>query len=287
MTTKQAEMTKYIDLRKILKEQYPGLYKKLPNFIIYLLELIICQKKLNVYINKYIDYQGVAFTDKMIEDLNLSIDIDGKENLPENGRCFFAANHHFGVLDGMILANIIGHKYGRFMGISNEAFNLIPQLKSTVTSVNAYGRSAKAQILELEKIYSSDLPINHFPAGKVARRHKGKIQDKIWHKSFIGKAISEKRDVVPIFFHGRNSMLFYNMHSIRVFLGIKMNIELMLLPSEMIKKQDKHIKVTIGKCIPYSEFDNGVPHQVIADQLKEYVYNLPENINKPFKVNKI
>lgn len=270
-------MKKYIDLSKTLKEQHPALYKKMPRFVIKLLELIIMQKAMNKAINKYIEYNGVAFTQKMIEELNLKLEIEGEENLPENGRCFFVANHLYGILDGMILGNIVGTKYGSFMGISNDAFKLIPQLESTVTSVNVYGKSAKDQIIELEKIYKSDVPINHFPAGEVSRKYNGKIEDKQWHKSFITRAISEKRDIVPVFFHGRNSRLFYAVHSIRRFLKIKANIELILLPSEMFKKKNKIVKVSIGKPISYTQLNKDTSHNLLASQIRQHLYHLKSN----------
>lgn len=272
-------MKKYIDLSKILKEQHPALYKKMPGFVIKLIELIIMQKAMNKAINKYIEHGGVAFTGKMIEELNLQLEIEGKENLPENGRCFFVANHLYGILDGMILGNIIGSKYGSFMGISNDAFQLIPQLESSTTSVNVYGKSAKEQVLKLEEIYKSNVPINHFPAGEVSRKYNGKVEDKEWHKSFITKAISEKRDVVPVLFHGRNSRLFYAVHSIRQKLGIAANIELILLPSEMFKKRNKTIKVTIGKPIPYKQLENGTSHNDLAKQIKNHLYSLKNDPN--------
>ena len=277
MSKPNIKMTKYIDLPKIVKEQHPSLYKKMPRFILWLIEKIIRQDRLNQIVHKYINDHGVAFTDRMVEELRLTLDIQGYDNLPDNGRCFFIANHHFGILDGMILANIVGNKYGCFMGIANDAFNLVPQLKSMVTSVNVYGKSAKSQIMELDRIYKSDLPINHFPSGEVSRKFNGKVQDKEWQKSFIAKAISEKRDVVPVYFHGKNSRLFYNINALRKFLGIKSNIELILLPSEMLKKEGETIKVVIGKPIPYYVLDNGVSHQILAEKLRRFLYDL--NIN--------
>jgi len=275
-------MTKHIDLSKSIKEQYPKLYKKIPRFVLWILEKIIVQKELNRMINKYIEHDGVAFTHKMIEELNLDLEILGRENLPENRRCFFAANHHFGILDGMLLGNVVGSKYGLFMGIANDAFLSIPQLKSSVTVVNVYGKSAKNQIMELDKLYKSDLPINHFPAGEVARKYQGKVQDKEWQKSFITKAITEKRDIVPILFVGKNSKLFYNVHSIRKFLGLKANIELMLLPSKLVKKRNARIKIVIGKPVLFSTIDSGKSHQVIAEKLRKHLYSLNENPEKEF-----
>ncbi len=267
-------MRKYIDLIKIVKEEHPALYKKLPRFVFKLIELIIRQRAMNEIINKYLEHDGVAFTDRMVEELNLKLDIEGIENLPENGRCFFVANHLYGILDGMILANIVGNKYGRFMSITNDAFNLIPQIEEMVTSVNVYGRSAKKHIVELDKIYKSDVPINHFPAGEVSRKYNGKVEDKEWHKSFISKAISEKRNVVPIFFHGGNSKLFYSVHSLRRKFKIDANIELILLPREMFKKKNKTIKVTIGKPISYKLLSSNLSHSDMAKLVKKHLYSL-------------
>jgi len=278
-------MKKYIDLAKTLKEQHPALYKKLPRFVVRLIELIIMQKRMNKAINKYLGHNGVAFTDRMIEELNLKLEIEGMENLPDNGRCFFVANHLYGILDGMILGNIVGNKYGSFMGISNDAFKLIPQLESTVTSVNVYGKSAKNQLLILEEVYKSDVPINHFPAGEVSRKYNGKIEDKEWHKSFITRAITTNRDIVPVFFHGKNSRLFYAVHSLRTLLKIKANIELILLPSEMFKKKNKKIKVTIGKPIPYASLDSGLTHNEIAEKIRQYLYKLKTNPQETIHFN--
>ncbi len=276
-------MIEYINLSKTLKEQYPSLAKKMPGIVIAILKKIIMQKEMNMAINKYIDYLGYPFTSKMVEELNLTLDIRGQENLPENGRCFFVANHLYGILDGMILGHIVGTKYGTFMGIGNDAFHLIPQLVSTVAAVNVYGKSAKAQILELDKIYKSDVPINHFPAGEVSRKYNGIIQDKEWQKSFITKAISEKRDIVPVYFHGGNSRLFYSVHSIRKFFGIKANVELMLLPRELFNKRNKKIIVSIGKPISYLQLDHKTPHNELAAKVRSYLYQLKNN--DPDKIN--
>jgi putative hemolysin len=148
-----------------------------------------------------------------------------------------------------------------------------------VTSVNVYGKSAKNQIVELDKIYKSDVPINHFPAGEVSRKYNGNVEDKEWHKSFISKAISEKRDVVPVFFHGGNSKLFYLIHSLRKKLKIEANIELILLPREMFKKKNKTIKVSVGKPIPYKKLENETSHNELAKKIKDHLYSLQNDAN--------
>ncbi|MDF1546550.1 MAG: glycerol acyltransferase, partial [Bacteroidales bacterium] len=93
----------------------------------------------------------------------------------------------------------------------------------------------------------------------------------------ITRAISEKRDIVPVFFHGRNSRLFYAVHSIRRFLKIKANIELILLPSEMFKKKNKIVKVSIGKPISYTQLNKDTSHNLLANQIRQHLYHLKSN----------
>ena len=79
--------------------------------------------------------------------------------MPENGRCFFVANHPFGFIDGLILTNIVGSKYGDFRAIGNEVFMLIPHVKPIIAAVNVFGINSRKYLLELENVFASELPI--------------------------------------------------------------------------------------------------------------------------------
>jgi len=265
---------KYIDIEKIIKESDSKFLKKIPLFLIKLIIRIVKQKQINEIIEKYKEFEGVHFLPKLIEEFNLTLEVEGKENLPENGKCFFVSNHPFGVADGMVLTYLVAEKYGELKDIANEAFNLIPNLRPFIAVVNVYGQSSKEMIAALDEVYNSSSPITHFPAGEVSRRYHGKIQDCAWQKSFINKAINCKRNVVPIYFEGRNSRLFYMINSVRRMLGIKTNIELILLPHELFNKQNKTIQVKIGKPISYQSFDKQKSAQEWAQVVREKVYQL-------------
>lgn len=267
----------YVNLEKSLRESNSGFLKKLPGAAVSLLKWIIDQKKLNETLNKFGHLEGLAFLDAMLAEMNLTIEITGKENLPENGRCFFAANHPFGILDGLILTHTIATKYGNLTAIANDAFMLIPQLKPFITEVNVYGTSSKDRIRALNQMYASDLPITHFPAGEVSRVYNKDIQDAPWQKSFIKKSIEHQRDIVPIYFEGKNSKLFYSIFKLRRAIGLDMNIELMLLPREFFKKRNKTIQVHIGKPISYKHFTSEHSHEEWAQGVRAEVYELAHN----------
>lgn len=268
---------KHIDIEKIISESNAGILNKLPGFVIRWIAKIIKQDEMNLILNKYSDDVGLDFLNNIIKEFNIDLVIEGKENLPKDGKCFFAANHPYGIIDGLILTHTVSEKYGSLKAIANDGFLFIPQLSPFIAAVNVYGRSSKEYVKALDETYNSGVPITHFPAGEVSRRYNKKIQDSEWQKSFITKSISSKRDIVPFYFHGRNSRLFYTIYMARQLFGIKTNIELMLLPREMFRKRNKTIKVNIGKPISYSTLDKKLSHKEWAQKVRSQVYNLRNN----------
>lgn len=267
---------KYIDVASAIQESRSELLKKLPHFIIRWVEKIIYQDQINDIITANKDCEGPEFISNVFNFFNLDLVIEGKENLPDQSKCFFVANHPFGMIDGLVLFKIVMEKYGDLKSISNETLAYIPNLRPFLALANPYGKSPKQYILELEKVYQSEMAIVHFPAGEVSRQNNGRIQDCAWQKSFIKRAVSCQRDVVPIYFHGHNSRLFHGINLVRRVLGIKTNIELILLPHEIFNKRNKSIKVRIGKPIPWQQFDSSKSHQQWAQEVKAKVYKLAD-----------
>jgi putative hemolysin len=264
----------YIDLAAQIRRSNSALLKKLPRFAVRGLELLIRQDEINRLLNKFCDMEGVDFLRNVVKELNIRIEYKGLENLPDGGKCFFVANHPFGFVDGLILTHTVGEKYGTLKAIGNELFMLIPQLRPLIAAVNVFGANPKDYLRGLEQVYQSDSPITHFPAGLVSRMQKGRIEDGPWQKSFINKAVSCQRDIVPFHFIGRNSILFYTVYLIRKTLRIKANVELALFPHEIFNKRNKTIRVIIGKPIPYSTFDKSKTPAEWAQVVKASLYSL-------------
>ncbi len=267
---------KYINVEKTIKESNSKLLNKLPGFIAKLIVKTIKQKEINRFLNKHSDSIGRDFLIKIIEEYNIKIEVEGKENLPENGKCIFVANHPFGLIDGLVLTHIVSGKYGSIKAIANDAFMLIPQLHPFIAAVNVFEGSSKDYLKALDETYYTEVPITHFPAGEVSRLYSGKVQDTKWQKSFITKSIASNRDIVPIYFYGRNSNLFYTIFLLRRLLGINVNLELILLPREFFKKRNKTIKVKIGKPIPYQTFDKSLTHWDWAQNVRKRLYSLSD-----------
>ena len=269
---------KNINIAHIISNSDSNFLKSLPGFAIRIIARIIKQTEINQLMDTYSEYEGVDLLPKLIEEFNIKIEIEGKENLPDNGRCVFVANHPFGLLDGLVLTYIVGEKYGNLKAIGNEAFMFIPNLRPIIADVSVFAKNRRKHIIELEEVYNSDVPITHFPFGLVSRVYKFKIQDKHWNKSFVKKAISNQRDVVPIRFYGRNSTLFYAIYIFRQIFRIKTNLELILLPRELFRKKGKTVRVIIAKPIHYQEFNNSLSHLEWAQKVRSSVYNSDSNL---------
>lgn len=242
-----------INVREILRSKAPKLYKKIPGFAIDWLAKLICQEKINKLIRNNSDVTGVEFMEHMLHDFGVSLKLEGEENLPSpEQRCIFASNHPLGGLDGICLSAVLGRKYDKHIKyLVNDILYFITPLQEIFIPINKHGGQAKGAIQALNEAFASKDQIITFPAGLCSRKNCGVIKDPAWKKMFITKAIEYQRDVVPVFFEAKNSKLFYNVANFRKRLGIKFNIEMLLLPSEMFKAKNSVFTIHFGKAIPW------------------------------------
>lgn len=261
-----------IDVEKVIGAKSPKLLKALPRFIIQYIKRIIHQDEVNEILSLYGDKHGVDFVDAVLKYMNVSYSVEGIEHLNSDARYLFASNHPLGGLDGIVLIHLLGNKYPDVKFPVNDLLMHLTPLHGIFIPVNKHGAQLSQNAQILEQAYSSDGQILYFPAGLCSRKQKGRIEDLEWKKSFITKAIKHQRDIVPIYFSGKNSNFFYNLSKIRGFLGIKVNIEMLYLVDEMFKQKGKTITVHIGKPIPYSTFDKSKTPQEWAKWVKEQVY---------------
>ncbi len=269
----QEEVIK-IDVEKVLKNKAPK--TKVPKFIINILRRIIHEKDFNQLFQKNAGVKNLDFIEKSLKMFDITTSITGKENLPPvGGKYIFASNHPLGGLDGMTIGLIIGREYaGKVKLFTNDLLMYVVPLNELFIPVNKVGNQAKAHAETLQDFFDSDDHLITFPAGMCSRMKKGKIVDLEWKKNFISKSIQYKRDIVPIYFEGRNSSFFYNLANIRKMLGIKLNIEMLFLADEMFKQKGKHFTIKIGKPIPWQTFNKSKSLNYWAQWVKEIVYKI-------------
>ena len=238
-----------IDLTAIIRSRVKGWKGKLiPTPLLKGLEKLICQKELNEILETQYPKEGSDFAKGVFDQLDLKIEVEGLDMLPE-GRYVFASNHPLGGLDGIGLIGILGKKYGddnvRFI-VNDMLMNVYP-LRNVFLPVNKYGSQGRQSAKIMAEAYLSDKQIVMFPAGLVSRLHPdGSIKDLPWQKSFVAKALESGREIVPVRFEALNRRRFYRIAYWRKKLKIKVNIEQALLPGELVAAKGETYRVKFG-----------------------------------------
>ena len=266
---------KIIDIEKAIKEGNSKFLKSLPRFIIRVMRKIVHEDDINLTVHRSRHLNGVPFVLDVLKGWDVTVKIKGEENIPDSGRFIFAANHPVGGIDALSIYSTIYRHFTEVVSPANELLNTIPNLRPLVLGLNVFGKSTREVASRIDSLFESSTQIMIFPAGEVSRRTRGKISDITWQKSFITKAIQHKRDIIPVHISGRNSNLFYNVASLRKSLGIKMYVESLLLPREMIRQRGSVTTVTVGKVIPWQTFTSDFKPAEWAQKVRDIVYSLP------------
>jgi len=276
------EEKKFIDIDNVIKSKSKRLFALLPRFIISYLKRIVHEDTINAAVNKNSNFFGVDFAIRILEDMNIHIETVGKEYVLNNDRFILASNHPLGGLDGMAIMSDVG-KIKPIKTLANDLLMNVDNLKPLFIPINKHGKNSKTNIIALNETFESDLNILYFPAGLVSRKNGKIIKDLEWKKSFIQKAVKNKRDIIPTFVNGRNTDFFYNLANIRKRLGIKINIEMLFLVDEMYKNVGSTIKIIYGKPISYKVFDQRMDELKWAQEVKEHCYTLSKDYKAEFK----
>jgi putative hemolysin len=266
-----------IDIKQIFSEKSPRVARIIPGFVYAYLKRILHQDFVNEFLERHGDKMGLDFMEAAYQEFNVNMSIIGEENLPESGRFLIVANHPLGGFDGNMLIYIMRKHYLRVVFLVNDILMNLRNMDEFFIPINKHGGQSRESVKKLDEAYRSDIQILSFPSGMVSRKMKGSIQDLVWQKNFILKAVQYERDVIPVHVSGRNSKFFYRLARIRKFFHIKWNLEMLYLPDETYKHRNKTFTFTIGKPISHTVFDRRHMPMEWAAMVRELVYKLPEN----------
>ena len=161
--------------------------------------------------------------------------------------------------------------------IVNELLMYMEPINGLWAPVNKVGQLSKEQAVAQQRMWESGTDVLTFPAGACSRLQRidgrWQIQDLEWKKNFVQRAREYQRDIVPIYFEGRNSRFFYALAWLRKLLHIKLNIEMLYLVDEMYGAHGKHFSVHVMPPIPYTTLDNSRTPLQWAQHIKQQIYH--------------
>jgi 1-acyl-sn-glycerol-3-phosphate acyltransferase len=274
------EAKKFIDIRKLIGSKNPTLLRWLPNFVIKYLERILHQDEINQFLIDHPTQKNEEFCRAAIRFFNITIEIEGLENIPQSGGVTLAMNHPLGGMDAIALVDAISSKRTDLKFIVNDLLLNLEGMKGMFVGVNKHGKTNESIHQKIDELFHSDKAVCIFPAGMVSRKQKGLVRDLEWKKTFVMLSKRANHPIVPIYIDGKLSNFFYRLSNFRKFIGIKANIEMLYLSDELFKQKNVTMKFRVGKPITPEMLDESKSHREWAQWIRNSVYELEKDTKK-------
>ncbi|MEM9144478.1 MAG: lysophospholipid acyltransferase family protein, partial [Bacteroidota bacterium] len=240
-----------VTAKEVAKAVNLDTYGFLGTFMGWVLMKVTRMSDINRTYDKHKNLSGLEFLDGILGHYGVDFEIPGEDlrRLPKEGPFITISNHPLGGVDGILLLKLMLEQRSDFKIIANFLLQRIKPLEPYIMPVNPFEghKEAQSSILGFKNALGH-LQDGHalgiFPAGEVSTYKEGKlVVDKPWEEAALKLIRKAKVPVVPIYFHAKNSRLFYRLSKISdVFRTAK-------LPSELTSQANRSIKVRIGQPI--------------------------------------
>ncbi|SHG63572.1 Putative hemolysin [Flavobacterium micromati] len=257
-------------------------YGFLGTFSGWILMKILKISNLNKVYDRNRHLKDVAFLNGILDDLQIKFEIPEEDlkRLPKDGAYITISNHPLGGIDGVLLLKLMLEREPNFKIIANFLLHRIEPLKKYIMPVNPFenhkdAKSSVVGIKETLRHLSDGKPLGMFPAGEVSTYKDGKLKvDKPWEEGAIKVIRKAQVPVIPIYFHAKNSRLFYLLSKISgTFRTAK-------LPSEVFSQKKRVIKVRVGKPISVIEQNEYKTIDEYSEFLRKKTYMLANPFEK-------
>ncbi|WP_046743123.1 GNAT family N-acyltransferase [Kordia zhangzhouensis] len=264
-------------------------YGFIGTFIGWILMKVLRISDLNKIYDKHKHLDDLEFLNALLDEFQIKFEIPDEDlkRLPKDGAYITISNHPLGGIDGILLLKLMIEQRPDYKIIANFLLHRIDPLKPYVMPVNPFEdhKEAKSSIAGFKqsiKHLREGKPLGIFPAGEVSTYKDGRlIVDKPWEEAAMKLVQKAKVPVVPIYFHAKNSRIFYRLSKISdTFRTAK-------LPSELLTQKNRVIKVRIGKPIPVKAQDEHENLSDFTEFLRKKTYMLSNTYEKQNLLSKV
>ncbi|MGB0981768.1 MAG: GNAT family N-acyltransferase [Winogradskyella sp.] len=256
--------TGLVTAKEVAKAINVDKYGFLGTFLGWLLMKVLKISTLNKIYNRNKHLKDLEFLDGILDEFQIKFEIPEEDikRLPKEGPYITISNHPLGGIDGILLLKLMIEQRKDFKIIANFLLHRIAPLKPYIMPVNPFENKKdvassiagfKSAITHLRNGH----PLGVFPAGEVSTYKDGKlVVDKVWEDAAMKLIQKAEVPVVPIYFHAKNSSLFYRLSK------ISDTLRTAKLPSELLTQKRRVIKVRVGKPISVKSQKE---HQKLSD----------------------
>lgn len=227
--------------------------------------------------------KGKDFFDAFVRERNLKYIVFAEDlaKVPKTGPFILVSNHPLGAIDGILMTKILTEIRPDFKIMGNFLLEKIEPMKPFVISVNPFegrkdARNSSVGMRETLKHLQSGGCVGIFPAGEVSNKNNefGEILDKTWEKPALKLVKMAKVPVVPMYFHAKNSRVFYH------FSKLHPDLQTLLLPAEMMHNREKPIRIRIGRQISVKVLEDHDTIEEMGEFLQKKIYMLKSYYEK-------
>lgn len=270
-----------VTAKEVAKAIKTDRYGVLGTFSGWLLMKVLKISTMNKIYDKHKHLSDIEFLNALLDEFQIKFEIPEEDfkRLPKEGAYITVSNHPLGGIDGVLLLKLMLERRPDFKIIANFLLHRIEPMKPFIMPVNPFEahKDAKSSVMGIKdalRHLSEDKPLGIFPAGEVSTYRDGKlVVDKPWEEGAIKLIKKAKVPVVPIYFHAKNSRLFYLLSR------MSDTLRTAKLPSELLTQKDRVIKVRIGKPISVAEQNEHEGIENYSEFLRRKTYML----SNPFK----
>ena len=201
-------------------------------------------------------------------------DLD-RVRLPRKGPAVVVANHPFGGVEGIVLADLLLKTRPDVKIMANYLLERIPEVRDHLIFVDPFGRKESAMknlkgLRESIDWLKNGNLLGIFPAGEVSHWHSKKrsVTDPEWGEAVAGLIRKTRASVVPVYFQGRNSAWFHLLGLLHPMFRTA------LLSHELFNKMDSRIEIKIGQPIPFKKIERFPTDRELIDYLRQRTYLL-------------
>ena len=231
--------------------------------------------------NKHLS--DLDFLNALLNDFQIKFDIPEEDlkRLPKDGAFVTISNHPLGGIDGILLLKLMLEERKDFKIIANFILHRIEPLIPYIMPVNPFEnrKDVRSSIVGFKNALThlkEGHPLGIFPAGEVSTyRDEKLLVDRPWEAAAMKLVKKAEVPVVPIYFHAKNSPLFYRLSK------ISDTLRTAKLPSELLTQKHRVIKVRIGRPISVKEQQQQQTLEEFSSFIRKKTYMLSNVFERP------
>jgi len=276
---------KLVSAKEVAKAIKLDKYGIFGNLIGWVLLKILGLSTIDKMYQKHKNLKDLAFLNAALKELKIKFEVPEEDlkRIPKEGPIITISNHPLGGIDGILLLKLMLENRDDFKFIGNFLIHKIEPLQPYILQVNPFdnddsNKSSFGGLRDAIKHVQQGNSLGIFPAGEVSTYKDGQLViDKTWDPGMVKLIKKMNVPVVPIYFHAKNSWLFYFLSK------ISDKLRTAKLPSELLTQKNRIIKVRIGKVITAKEQQEYSEYNEFYKFIRKKTYMLAQPYHKNIK----